>query len=481
MKSAYWPIRTRQPRIPWIWVGLLSLPWASMLYFEQISNVAITFKAREHVSVPVLLTMIGSLNLFFNVFVGSACSYASDRIWTPMGRRKPFLLAGWAAVVLGCLALPEARSLWVLVLLVFLFEMLRDLATPYESLCNEIVPPGQRGRANAAFTFARQAMIAFFFAVMIGRWDDTLVLPGGAAIRGEQFVFWTGALIALATMAFIHFGVRELPPENPVAPAPAPAADPDNPPAARGGPGAWRAVRGFVHDVFGGRQWLALYAVGIAQMVFWTDFGSLAPLLYTEQWGFSKQAYGNVLSITTVVTLGVFLPLGGWIADRLDRLRLFVVLAALMTLNHLLFYLYLGFIAPADHPTYAAVLIFKLVGACVGTAGVTASVSLMFDYVPRDRLGTVLAGVALTRGLASLLVNNGVGAWVTAMAWLLPRAPGPDGSIRYDYASGYLYLVLCGVASTAIAAWFARQTRSGRLVRLAVLEVEQAPASAPRG
>src|SRR5690606_2185332 len=184
------------------------------------------------------------------------------------------------------------------------------------------------------------------------------------------------------------------------------------------GGGVLPAVQGFFRDVFGNRQWLALYAVGIAQQIFWLDFGSLAPLLYTEQWGFSKQAYGNVLSIATAATLCVFLPLGGWLVDRFDRVRLFQGLAAAMTVGYLVFFLFLKLVAPAEGPSFTAVLTFKLIITGLGTIGTVGSVSLMFDYVPRDRLGTVLAGVALTRGLASILVNNGIGAWVTVHAWL---------------------------------------------------------------
>jgi hypothetical protein len=121
------------------------------------------------------------------------------------------------------------------------------------------------------------------------------------------------------------------------------------------------------------------------------------------------------------------------------------------------------------------VLAFRLISTGLGTVGTIASVSLMFDYVPRDRLGTVLAGVAMTRNLSSLFINNGVGLWVTALAWLFPRGRAANGDVRYDYASGYLYLALCGAAAVLIAAWFARQTRAGHLVKLGVLEAERQP------
>lgn len=468
-RAPLWPIRTRVAHAPWRWVAMLCLPWSAMIYIEQLSNVAITFKLREFVSAPLLITLLGSFNLLFNVFVGATCNYASDRVWTPLGRRKPFLLAGWAAIAVGCVVLPEIGTLWLLVGLLFLYEMLRDAATPYESLCNEVVPPHQRGRANAAFTFARNGMIAVFFYFLIGRWDDVIELPGLGAVSGQHLVFWTGAALALAVMAFLHWGVRETPPPNLPAPWPRPTAR-----VVAG------AIRGFLRDVFGNRTWRALFAVAVAQMIFWIDFGSLAPLLYTEQWGFEKQTYGNLLALATLATLFVFLPVGGWLADRADRVTMFKLFAAAMTLNHLALFLYVKLVAEGGVPAFNAVLAFKLVGTGVGTIGTVCSVSLIFDYVPRDRLGTVLAGVGIVRGLAQLAINNGIGAWVTLLAWLGHRATAPDGTTGYDYASGYLYLVACGLLATAVAFWFGRQTQSGELVKQGVLEAEAATPDPPQ-
>src|SRR5690606_26249513 len=110
-------------------------------------------------------------------------------------------------------------------------------------------------------------------------------------------------------------------------------------------------------------------------------------------------------------------PLGGWLADKIDRLKMFKWLACIMTLNHLAFYLFLQLVAENGVPAIPAILAFGMVGYGVGTVGTVCTVSMMFDYVPRDRLGTVLSGIGITRGIASILINNGIGLWVT----LFPR------------------------------------------------------------
>ncbi len=460
MSRSLWPVRTGEKNVPWIWVGVLAGPWAAKLFFEQISNVALTFKLREFVSAPHLITLVGSFNLLFNIFVGATCNYTSDRVWTRWGRRKPFLIVGWSTIVIGCLILPQLDTLWLLIAALFVYEMLRDVDSPYESLINEVVPPHQRGRSNATLTFMRQAMYAFFFAVLIGRWDDTFTVPLIGTVSGEDLVFWTASALALGALLLVACGIRETPPAHLPPPMPRPTLA-----------GVVRTAAGFFRDVFGQRQWLALYAVALAQIIFWLNFGSLTPLLFTEQWGFSKQTYGNIIALGTPFTLLVCLPLGGWLADRVDRLVLFKFLAAAITSCHLLFFLYLKLRPGEGAPPYASVLTYWLLQTGVGNMGVVCTVSMMFDFVPRDRLGTVSSGIGITRGVAIIFINNGVGLWITAVTALTsPVAAGLAPA--YDYESGFLYLVFCGLIATAVAFWFARQVNTGRIRKLGVMEAE---------
>lgn len=452
-------IRTRERRVPWTWVALVSLPWASMNYFEQISNVGLMFKLHEFVTVPLVITLAGSLNQVFNIAVGSFCCYASDHIWTPMGRRKPFLIVGWATVAIGCLLFPGVGHLGWFLSLLFFYELLRDLTSPYGALCYEIVPPPQRGRANAAFNFARNGMSAVFFGVLIGRWDDSYALPWGGHLSGQEIIFWTGSLIAGLTVVFVVFFVHEEHPQP-------------LPPAAAGlvAQGNAQGFRSFLRNVFVNRQWRALYVISAAQIIFWIDLGNLSPFLYTQQWGFSKQAYGYILAVTTVSGLFVFLPLGGWLIDRFNRLRLFQALTAAMTVKLFLFYLFIALMAPASGPSFQTVLIFKLVGTGIGTIGVATSSALIFDYVPRNSMGTVTAGISIVRGVVSILVNAGIGVWVTLPVWLSTPDLPDKSAANYNYAGGYLYLALCGCAATLAVRWFARQDHHGHLLKLGTLE-----------
>jgi len=428
--------------VPWFWAVLLTGHWGVATYIEFISGVAITFKLRPLVDAPIWITLITSFNTVFNVIVGASINYSSDRVWTRWGRRRPFIMVGQAVVVIGLLTLPGVHSLGAIVAILFCYEMLRDVVTPFEPLLNEVVPPRQRGRTAAIGKIWRTAVTAFFFGVMIAQWDNTYNLPFGITLRGEQVLFWGGALFALYTFIIVAFCVKETPP----------ASDWQRPQW----PGFGKAVRGYFRDVFGDPQWRALYWVGLAMAIFWLGLGSLAPLLFTEQFGYSKAVYGQIVAIGTPLNIILFLPLGGWLADRIDRMLIFKWGAICTATFHLGFYLICS--AMSGPPSVLFLIIYGLISSGLSTIAAMAANPLIFDFVPRDKLGTVSSGIGVVRGVALVLINNGVGLWVTVWSKFFSE-PG-----QYDYLSGYIYLAMLAVGGSAVAIWFERPVRAGRFV-----------------
>lgn len=477
------PILTQQRRAPWAWVVMIQAPWLTTIYLEQLSSTALTFTLRKFIELPLLITLIGSFNILFNVLVGASCNYASDRVWTRIGRRRPFLVFGFGIAVLLLVAIPLVGQLWVLVMLLCLYEMLRDVNSPQEPLANEVVPPEQRGRSNAVAQIVRNVGILFFFSVMIGQFDKTFEL-GGFTLTGEMLIYWTGALMGMATAAGYLLLVRELPPPAAASPPGDCAADDLAPPAAARSeaidepapapslavgrrlrrPSLGRLVA-FLKDVFGERQNWLIYTIALSQMTFWIGLGQLTPLLYTEQWGFSKDDYGKIVSYGGWAAFAV-IPLAGWMADKIDRARAFAACAILTTIQTAALYVYARHFAPGGQPEVWVLVTLAVAGLVINNVGVMTSVALMFDYVQTSRMGTVSAGIGISRGVAGLLVNNGVGLWVTLYSGWFP-ADTPTGA---DYLAGYHYLIFLGVLASAAAIYFAVQAKRGKLVRHGVLE-----------
>jgi hypothetical protein len=82
---------------------------------------------------------------------------------------------------------------------------------------------------------------------------------------------------------------------------------------------------------------------------------------------------------------------------------------------------------------------------------------LLFDLTPPKLLGTFNSGFLIARGLATVLLMNGVGLWVKCYSGFF-CAP-----LKFDYMSGYLYLFGCGLAGCLLALYVGTQRRRGRL------------------
>lgn len=452
------PILTRQTRVPWSWVVLMSVPWGYTQYVEHISTTAMTFKLRVFVDLPLLITLVGSFNHVFNILIGATANYVSDRIWTRHGRRRPLIMFGYLVVAIGLLVIPGINTLGALIVVIFVYEMLRDIGSPYEALCYEVVPTQQRGRLVSIFFWFRHLSNAFFFSVMIANWDSSWVMPWGQSVTGEQLVFWTGSMLAVSMFFFLWRGVRELPPAE--MPPPVPRFQ-------------WAAVGAFIRNVFGDRRWLPLYAIAVAQSLFWGGMGNLGPLLFTEQIGYSKQQFGYLMAAATPLTLLLFMPIGGWLSDRVDRARVFPFFILAFAMCQVGVFVWFRFLTPGVPPALWMMVVVGLIPAGFQTIGTVICVPLIYDYVPRDYMGTVNAGVQLTRGIANVLIANGAGLWVTVYSGVFGRIQG-----KYDYTSVYLYCIVCLLISAVLVLWFSKQVAAGHIKKLGTEESEENQASA---
>jgi len=146
-----------------------------------------------------------------------------------------------------------------------------------------------------------------------------------------------------------------------------------------------------------------------------------------------------------------------WLLDRMDRLRLFQAGLWLATLQPLAYWLYVKFAAPGQIPPVPAVIGFTAVGALARTATLLSLEPLLFDLTPPKLLGTFNSGFLIARGLATVLLMNGVGLWVKLYSGCFYPP------LKFDYMSGYLYLFACGLLGCLVAAYVGGQRRRGHL------------------
>src|SRR5690606_19998019 len=141
-------------------------------------------------------------------------------------------------------------------------------------------------------------------------------------------------------------------------------------------------------------------------------------------------------------------------------------------------YLYARYLAPEGIPPVPVLLAFSTLFYSVGNVGVIAAVAMQFDFIETSRMGTLTAGLQITRTLFNLLTRNAIGIWVTVYSVRFVT------SGRSDYLSGFHYLIVSSAVALVGAIWFGRLVRSGRLQPRGILEQEarmRAAGEAPGG
>ncbi|MES2695697.1 MAG: MFS transporter [Verrucomicrobiota bacterium] len=433
-------METQRAQVPWGWTAWLALPWATLHYLELACAAPLTFTLRKFVEDPALLAFFASLNTAFTFTVGAVASYMSDRIWTPWGRRRPFLVVGWMGVVVALALIPLAGNLWTLAALILLLHLCQDIAKPYEPLYNEIVPPAQRGRAGIVRTTAVGLTGLVFNAVLFAGFDRDYHIAafGGFHVRGEAVLYWAGAAFVAMTVLLVGCRVRETLPERVTHER--------------------FELRRFLREVFGQPQWCRLYLLFACPFLAGMSFATFVPLFQTEQLGFSKSDVAYAGAIALLTSIVCFVPLAGFLADRVSRLRLFQIgLAGPALVNVVLFLVVRYRVAPIEYPALVA---FNIVSVGFLALLHVAWGPLLYDYVPPERFGTVSAGFSVVGGIAGFVLANAAGGWIKLFSAL-------DGRLaqgQFDYSSIFIFQLLCTVVALGVTVAFQRWVACGDIV-----------------
>jgi len=149
----------------------------------------------------IILSVGGIFGAVFPIFIGGL----SDRIHTRWGRRMPFILAGWAAVLVSLLLLARTQDIRVVLpLSLVLYAGFFTVMGPYFALLPDLTPPEQRGTASGLmFLMGGLGVLSFMF-LGARSWDVSPRLP---------FLWAVGGIVV--SVAVLMAGTRELPPQAP--------------------------------------------------------------------------------------------------------------------------------------------------------------------------------------------------------------------------------------------------------------------------
>jgi len=143
--------------------------------------------------------------------------YYSDRTWTRFGRRRPYFLAGAALAACAMVAMPNAVTLWVAMLMLWLLDASINLTMgPYRAVVADQMSTAQRPTGFLAYMFFASvgAVVGSLLPWMMTRLGVASSAPPGEISDAVKCGFYLGAALLLSAVCWSAFKTHEYPPET---------------------------------------------------------------------------------------------------------------------------------------------------------------------------------------------------------------------------------------------------------------------------
>jgi maltose/moltooligosaccharide transporter len=149
-----------------------------------------------------LIGLLANERSFVGAFVQPIVGRISDRLHTPLGRRRPFFLIGIPLVCTGLLMLAIHPPFWEMVAIMAVLAFFLSVAwDPYMAMMADIFPPRHRGRVGGLLGLGTGLGNIAFALMALALWE-----------KNEFLVFGIIVAILIITWAYTFFTVKEPPP-----------------------------------------------------------------------------------------------------------------------------------------------------------------------------------------------------------------------------------------------------------------------------
>ena len=142
--------------------------------------------------------------------------YYSDRTWTGAGRRRPYYLSGALLAAFALVAMPNAATLWVAMLMFWLLDASINFTMgPYRALVADQLSQQQRSTGFLVYMFFASvgAVVGSLLPWIMTRLGLSSVAPPGVISDSVKLGFYTGAVLLLGAVILSAISNREYPPE----------------------------------------------------------------------------------------------------------------------------------------------------------------------------------------------------------------------------------------------------------------------------
>ena len=199
--------------------GFFGVQIAYALQSSQVSRIFSTIGADPH-DLSYLRILPPLMGLIVQPIVGSA----SDRTWTRLGRRLPYLLLGAAVAIIVMCLLPNSGSpglgissaiIFGLVMLMLLDTSINMAMQPFKMLVGDMVNEKQKGLAYSIQSFLCNAgSVVGYIAPFVLAWFLSNTAPSGEVPPTVTWAFYLGAFILALCIIYTFVKVKELPPHE---------------------------------------------------------------------------------------------------------------------------------------------------------------------------------------------------------------------------------------------------------------------------
>ena len=198
--------------------GFFGVQIAYALQSANISRIFATLGADPHE-----LSYFWILPPLMGVIIQPIIGALSDRTWTRLGRRLPYLLLGAAVAVIVMCLLPNAGSFGLetagamvfgFIALMFLDTSINMAMQPFKMLVGDQVNERQKGLAYSIQSFLCNAgsLVGYLAPITLTAIGIANIAPSGEVPPTVTYSFYIGAAVLVCCVIYSFATIREMPP-----------------------------------------------------------------------------------------------------------------------------------------------------------------------------------------------------------------------------------------------------------------------------
>jgi len=191
--------------------GFLGIQFGWTLQMNNMSAIY-EYLGAQPSQLPILWLAAPLTGLIVQPIIG----HWSDNTWGPLGRRRPFFLAGALLSSFALVMMPLSASLWMAAGLLWILDASINISMePFRAFVADMLPDDQRARGFSmqAFFIGIGSVAASYLPLLLGRMAPSTGLANGRAIPEiVRVAFWIGAVAFLGAVLLTIVTTKEYPP-----------------------------------------------------------------------------------------------------------------------------------------------------------------------------------------------------------------------------------------------------------------------------